>query len=68
MESLGRSYPLVNGNRRLAWTATWFFLGVNGHLLSKPLDDDAAFRFVLDVVRGKLGLAAIASGLQSFAA
>ena len=35
MESLGRSYALVDGNKRLTWNATWFFLGVNGHPLAR---------------------------------
>jgi death on curing protein len=32
MESLGRNHALVDGNKRLAWTATWFFLGISGQL------------------------------------
>ena len=47
MESLGHSYALVDGNKRLTWNATWFFLGVNGHPLAEPLDEEAAFQFML---------------------
>lgn len=54
MESLGRNRSLVDGNKRLAWTGTWFFLGINGHPLDEPLDDDAAEKFVIDVVTGAL--------------
>jgi death-on-curing protein len=68
MESLGRNHALVDGNKRLAWNATWFFLGLNGHPLGEPLDEDAAELFVVDVVTGKLELAQIASGLVRFAA
>lgn len=68
MESLGRNHALVDGNKRLAWTATWFFLGLNGHPLGEPLDEDAAAHFVVDVVTGKLELQQIASGLVRFAA
>lgn len=68
LEALGRGYPLVDGNKRLAWNATWFFLGVNGVPLADPLDEDAAHHFMLDLVRGRLTLPDIASGLQKFAA
>jgi death-on-curing protein len=67
MESLGRNHALVDGNKRLAWTATWLFLGLNGHMLREPLNDDAAEEFVIDVVTGKLELSQIATGLLSFA-
>jgi death on curing protein len=67
MESLGRSYALVHGNKRLAWNATWFFLGVNGIPLGDPLDEDAAQQFMYDLTRGRLTLPGIASGLQKFA-
>ena len=68
MESLGRSYALVNGNKRLTWNATWFFLGVNGHPLAEPLDEEAAFKFMFDLVRGRLAAPAIAERLRKFAA
>lgn len=68
MESLGRNHALVDGNKRLAWTATWFFLGINGHRLGEPLDEEAGEQFVIDVVTGKLELQQIASILVRFAA
>lgn len=34
MESLARNHGLVDGNKRIAWYATWVFLHMNGH----PLD------------------------------
>ena len=68
MESLGRSYALVDGNKRLTWNATWFFLGVNGHPLAEPLDEEAASQFMYDLVRGRLTGPAIAERLQAFAA
>jgi death-on-curing protein len=68
MEALGRNYALVDGNKRLTWNATWFFLGVNGHPLAEPLDQEAAFQFMYDLVRGRLTTPAIAAGLQAFAA
>ncbi len=68
MEGLGRSYALVDGNKRLTWNATWYFLGVNGCPLAEPLDEDAAHEFMYDLVRGRLTASAIASGLRRFAA
>lgn len=68
MESLGRNHALVDGNKRLAWTATWFFLGINDHPLGEPLDEDASEQFVIEVVTGKLELSQIALGLVRFAA
>ena len=68
MEGLGRSYALVDGNKRLTWNATWYFLGVNGCPLAEPLDEDAAHEFMYDLVRGRLTGPDIASGLRRFAA
>ena len=68
LHSLARNHALIDGNKRLAWTATWFFLGLNGHPLGEPLDEGDAERFVHDVVTGRLDLPAIAEGLQKYAA
>jgi death-on-curing protein len=68
MESLGHSYALVDGNKRLTWNATWYFLGVNGHPLAEPLDEEAAFQFMYDLVRGRLRASAIAERLRKSAA
>ncbi|WP_211469564.1 type II toxin-antitoxin system death-on-curing family toxin [Actinocrinis puniceicyclus] len=67
MESLGRNHALVDGNKRLAWNATWLFLGLNGHLLRELLDEESAEQFVVDVVTGKLEIAQIATGLLPYA-
>jgi death on curing protein len=67
MESLGRNHCLIDGNKRLAWNATWLFLGLNGHALRDPLDEHTAEQFVTDVVTGKLELPDIATGLLQFA-
>lgn len=68
MESLGHSYALIDGNKRLTWNATWVFLGLNGHPLRDPLDEDAAHQFMYDLVRGRLTVSDVATGLQKFAA
>ena len=68
MESLGHCYALVDGNKRLTWNATWFFLGVNGHPLAEPVDEEAAFQFMHDLVRGRLAASDVAEQLRKFAA
>jgi death-on-curing protein len=50
MHSLARNHPLVDGNKRLSWLATWVFLAKNGTLLDP--DDDDAYRLVVDVAGG----------------
>lgn len=68
MESLARNHALVDGNKRIAWYATWVFLHVNGHPLEAAFDVDEAERFVLDVCQGALDVPKIAGQLPSFAA
>ncbi|MGW3680313.1 type II toxin-antitoxin system death-on-curing family toxin [Streptomyces prasinus] len=67
MESLARNHALVDGNKRLAWYATWVFLHMNGHPLDAEFDVDEAERFVLDVCQGELDVPKIASQLPRFA-
>jgi death-on-curing protein len=50
LHSLARNHPLVDGNKRLAWLATYVFLAKNGTVLDP--DDDAAYRLVVDVAAG----------------
>jgi death-on-curing protein len=52
LHSLARNHPLVDGNKRLAWLATYVFLAKNGVELD-PGDDDA-FTFVMRVAAGEL--------------
>ncbi|MER5895864.1 Fic family protein [Streptomyces sp. NPDC001876] len=67
MESLARNYGLVDGNKRIAWYATWVFLHMNGHPLDAGFDVDDAERFVLDVCQGALDMPKIAEQLPGFA-
>ena len=62
LQSLAKSHPLVDGNKRLAWLATTVFLELNGH--GTALDDEAAFRLVWDVAAGDHLVEDIALGLQ----
>lgn len=67
MESLARNHGLVDGNKRIAWYATWVFLHMNGHRLSVRFDVDEAERFVLSVCQGELDMPKIAETLPQFA-
>lgn len=59
LESLARNHPLVDGNKRIAWTLTVLFLWVNGYRHRMPTD--TAFDLVVGVARGDLELDAAAA-------
>jgi death-on-curing protein len=67
MESLARNHALVDGNKRIAWYATWVFLHMNGHPLDAEFDVDEAEAFVLGVCQGALDVPKIAARLPRFA-
>jgi death-on-curing protein len=52
LHSLARNHPLVDGNKRLAWLATYVFCAKNGDELDP--DDDAAYDLVVAVASGSL--------------
>src|SRR5215210_4631422 len=52
LHSLARNHPLVDGNKRLAWLATYVFLAKNGAKLDP--DDDAAYAFVIAVAADEI--------------
>lgn len=65
MHSLARNHTLVDGNKRLAWLATYVFCAKNGVELDP--DDDAAYDLVVAVASGALDdVAEIAQILGSF--
>jgi death on curing protein len=65
LHSLARNHPLVDGNKRLAWLATYVFCSKNGVELDP--DDDAAYDLVVAVAAGSLDdVEAIAESLASF--
>lgn len=66
MESIARNHAMIDGNKRLAWYATWVFLYMNGHPLDRNFDVDEAERFVLAVAQGQLDLPKIAEQLTRF--
>ena len=65
LHSLAANHPLVDGNKRLAWLATYVFCAKNGVHLD-PADDDA-YDFVVRVAAGELSeITEIAECLKSF--
>lgn len=52
LHSLARNHALVDGNKRLAWLATYVFLAKNG--IEMDPDDDAAYDVVTAVAVGAL--------------
>jgi death-on-curing protein len=67
LHSLARNHPLVDGNKRLAWLATYVFCAKNGVLLDP--DDDAAYDLVVSIAAGELqDVDEIAAVLRGFVA
>lgn len=65
MHSLARNRALLDGNKRLAWTACRTFLAINGEWISAPEDD--RFDLVIDVATGALpDLANVADQLRGW--
>jgi death on curing protein len=50
LHSLARNHALVDGNKRLAWLATYVFCAKNG--VELDADDDAAYELVIAVASG----------------
>jgi death-on-curing protein len=60
------SHPLVDGNKRLGWLATYVFCARNGVELD-PSDDDA-YDFVVAIAAAEISeIAAMADRLKGFA-
>ena len=63
MHSLARNHALVDGNKRLAWLATYVFCAKNGVGLDP--DDDTAYDLVIAVASGEVDdVAALAEALR----
>jgi death on curing protein len=50
LHSLARNRALIDGNKRLTWTACRTFLAINDHWITAPEDD--RFNFVIEVAMG----------------
>lgn len=65
LHSLARNHALVDGNKRLAWTACRTFLAINAQWISAP--EDERFDLVIAVATGAMtGLDEIAERLRSW--
>jgi death on curing protein len=65
VHSLARNHPLVDGNKRLAWLATYVFLAKNDVVLDPG--DDEAYDFVVAVAAGTIDdVSDVAAVLASF--
>ncbi len=62
MHSLARNHALIDGNKRLAWSAARVFLLMNGRDLLIGVDE--AEDLVLSVARGELDVPALAKRLS----
>lgn len=62
LESIVRSHPLVDGNKRLGWLALVVFLGLNGIDLDAP--DDDAYDLVIAVATGQADVPKVAAALR----
>lgn len=65
LHSLVRNHALVDGNKRLGWTATVVFYEINGWALEAP--EDPAYELVIAVAEGRLEVAAVADVLEGWA-
>ena len=66
LESVTRNHPLVDGNKRLGWMATFVFYGLNDMHLDAT-DDDAAYDLVIGVATGTIAYQAAAAQLADWA-
>lgn len=67
LQSLARNHALVDGNKRLAWTACRTFLAINAQWITGP--EDERFDFVIGVATGAMpDLDEIAEQLRTWAA
>ena len=65
LHSLARNDALLDGNKRLAWTACRTYLAINGEWVSAPEDD--RFDFVISVATGgQADVPAIAAQLRAW--
>ena len=63
LHSLVRNHPLVDGNKRLAWSAGRVFCLLNGRDLELSVDDAEAL--IVGAARGELDVPALAERIAS---
>ena len=65
LHSILMNHALVDGNKRLAWLATYVFYDLNGHSLDAPTDD--AFDFMIAVITEHSDVEEIGAQLEKWA-
>ena len=58
IHSFARNHALIDGNKRIAWSAGRIFCLMNGRDLNMPIDD--AEKMILDIAKGVIDVADIA--------
>jgi death-on-curing protein len=66
LQSIVKSHPLVDGNKRLGWLAAATFLEINGVDVTVVSNDDV-FRFVVGVAAGRDEIDELAARLRGLA-
>jgi death-on-curing protein len=64
LESIVRNHPLIDGNKRLGWMATFVFYGLNDVDLDAPEDD--AYELVIAVATGSIAYSEVAERLSGW--
>lgn len=64
MHSLARNHALIDGNKRLAWSAGRAFCLMNGRDLKMPIDE--AEQIILDLAQGNLDVPELAAEIEKF--
>lgn len=62
MHSLARNHALIDGNKRIAWSAGRIFCLMNGRDLKMAMDD--AEKMILNIAKGNIDVAEIAAILK----
>lgn len=62
IHSLARNHALIDGNKRIAWSAGRIFCLMNGRDLKMPIDD--AEKMIIDIAKGDIDVAEIAAILK----
>lgn len=65
LSSIARNHALVDGNKRLAWSAARVFCRLNGHDLRAP-DTDTAYDLVIAAATGQAEVAELAPVLAGW--
>lgn len=63
LQSLVKSHPLVDGNKRLGWLATAVFLELNGVEITRAPNDEV-YTFVMEVAASQHDISHLASLLR----